>query len=254
MSLVAWFPLTGDLTNHGAYPHDLVGTPKAWVDGKIGKCPYFESDVHNVLYNTTKDYYYTDNFSYCAWVKPKHSEVSNTQWAFTCGRADYSTYGYGIQITDGRIALWYGNAFRSMSAKTDMSTWYHVCCVVRNKVAYVYINGEYHSSFTPSILPTYSDANGIGIGSFWYLDKLYPYQGYINDLRIYDHALSLKEIKEIYKGLIVHYNFNNASNNTTPTVAYDSSGYNNTAEMDNITIFKNLSKGNTPPPLRLLFI
>lgn len=250
MSLVAWYPLTGDGTNHGAYPHDLIGTPKAWADGKIGKCPYFENNLSNILYNTTKDYYYTDNFSYCAWVKPMYFTGNGSEWAFTCGRADYSTYGYGIQIVDGYIRLWYGLGYCAVPVKTDMSTWYHVCCVVRNKVGYVYLNGEYYSSFTPSVLPSYGagDVNGIGIGAFWYAGKLYPYQGYINDLRIYDHSLSLKEIKEIYKGLIVHYTFNDIDDNTTPTIAYDSSGYNNTAEMANITIFKNLSKGSTPPP------
>lgn len=258
MSLVAWYPLTGDGTNHGAYPHDLEGSPIDWVDGKIGKCAFFDYNHGNVLYNTTKDYNYTDNFSFCVWIKPKYFSDNRAEWAFTVGRADYSTFGYGIRIIDGYVYAHYGNGEISFPAKTDNSTWYHLCTVIKNKSAYIYVNGEFWRSFTPSAIPSYSDAdaNGIGIGCFWYGENyhIYPYNGCLNDLRIYDHCLSLKEIKEIYKGLIVHYNFNDFSNNTTPTVAYDSSGYNNTAEMANITIFKNLSKGSTPPPPHLLFI
>ena len=55
----------------------------------------------------------------------------------------------------------------------------------------------------------YSESNGyINIGRFCYgssNSKLYPYQGYLNDFRYYDECLSPKQIKEISKGLLLHY-------------------------------------------------
>jgi len=48
--------------------------------------------------------------------------------------------------------------------------------------------------------------------------------GCLNDVRIYDHALSDKEVEEISKGLILHYKLDNIFDNKN---IYDSSGYNN---------------------------
>jgi hypothetical protein len=45
----------------------------------------------------------------------------------------------------------------------------------------------------------------------------------LNDVRIYDHALSKKEIEEIYKALALHYKLDNTINN----IIYDCSGYHN---------------------------
>lgn len=50
---------------------------------------------------------------------------------------------------------------------------------------------------------------------------------YYNDIRIYNHALSAKEVKEISKGLILHYNF---EDNCQQLVnAYDEPTFNTSA-------------------------
>jgi hypothetical protein len=50
------------------------------------------------------------------------------------------------------------------------------------------------------------------------------FQGKLNDFRIYDHALSTKEIKEISRGLILHYKLN-ALNDPPINNIVDCSGY-----------------------------
>ena len=72
-----------------------------------------------------------------------------------------------------------------------------------------YKDGILYTTTSTISLPTYSDGNGLGIGCFhYYYGNIYPYYGSLNDFRIYDHCLSPKEVKEIAKGLVLHYPLN----------------------------------------------
>lgn len=75
----------------------------------------------------------------------------------------------------------------------------------------VYKDGILDSTNSTATLPTYSDGNGFGLGCIHYTGgNIFPFYGSLNDFRIYDHCLSAKEVKEISKGLCLHYQLNSS--------------------------------------------
>jgi len=96
-----------------------------------------------------------------------------------------------------------------------LNTWYHVVLTSGNGAMRAYVNGELigdsYAAFTPNSL----EQNWICIGNGTYTN-VFNFYGQMNDVRIYDHCLSAKEVHEIAKGLILHYklddNYNSATN------------------------------------------
>lgn len=186
----------------------MSGAPNSWVNGKLGKAAHFEGNTANVIYCNTTEFNYTDNFSVALWVKPNYTGTA-AQYLFTVGRADYGGYGYGLQVADAtKLTFRFGNTYKQVVCNTG--EWHHFVMYVTDSRLYVYKDGELQNgNGTATTLPTYSDGNGLGIGCFHYSYNIYPGYGDICDFRIYDHALSPREVKEISKGLVCHYTLNN---------------------------------------------
>lgn len=86
----------------------------------------------------------------------------------------------------------------------------------------VYRNGEQYSKDTVSGLATMNMNNAGGAN----IRNSIDYQ-HTNDIRIYDHALSVKEVRDLSKALVMHYDFEDASinanlYNTTSSISSNS--------------------------------
>ena len=101
-----------------------------------------------------------------------------------------------------------GSSSSRVNSNTSLSlnTWYHIACTYDGAKLRIYINGVEDNSASTSLTPNYSSAN-LYIGS-WSGDN-YNLKGCLNDVRVYDHCLSAKEVKEISKGLLCHYKLDN---------------------------------------------
>jgi hypothetical protein len=88
------------------------------------------------------------------------------------------------------------------------------------------------SSTTTTSTPTVASTTNFTIGNSQTSSTVAsgnPLNGYLNDVRVYDHALSIAEIKEISKGLVCHYKLDAPSSisNLARNVSYNV--YNNYA-------------------------
>lgn len=225
MSLRVWLPLTGDLRNNGLSTTTITNNGAVVNDnGKIGKCYSFATSAYllgtqNFLTNSTSDW------TFCCWMKL--NATTQGQCLFSC-RTVVNTTGIAIFYYGSQWLIDDGGRWQFTPTNTIVAnTWYHICVVRRRGVGvYLYVNGSLDSSTTETHAPISVCTTHYAIGSSQTSSTAAsgnPLNGYLNDVRIYDHALSVKEIKEISKGLVCHYTFR-STQSTFSSVLYDSSG------------------------------
>lgn len=234
MSLVAWYPLNNtnndiNCINKGLDGINLntMGTIN-YDNGKIGTAPIFNGDSSKCFYRDS--FLYEKDFSWSVWFKITGNTGNALQFILSEGR-DYEHFGCNlVYYNDNNLYLYYGMKHPNILfiSNIELNRWYNIVITYGEPNINVYLNGNLVSS-TQYIKPDYTCAEKFVIGkmSYSYANTSYffPFNGLINDVRVYDHILSVKEIKEISKGLVLHYTLN--GDILEDGIIYDSSGYGN---------------------------
>lgn len=209
MSLAVWLPLNGDLTNQGL-SNVTVTNNGATVDnnGKIGKCYSFGSSKRITISQPTN--LSPTQASLSCWV-------NLSSWASSYDSLINLSTGTGWN--DTRLAFVRNNTANRicfciangstyntvvMTSDLPLNTWTHLTGTFDGNTIKIYVNGILNNSRTTTFNSiVYSNAV-LNIGS-WSNGNNYPINGKLNDVRLYDHCLSAKEVKELAKGLVLHY-------------------------------------------------
>lgn len=184
--------------NHG------VNNGVTWANGKIGQAGSFNGIDRSVTISNISN---PTTFSISAWIY--RTEANREQHI-----AEFqSTQFYVSSSNKLGTSIW-----SNIAGITTMNinTWYHVCLVRTLSTITLYLNGIQESQTTTI---GGNPGNNFYIGRFHDTGN-YFFNGQINDVRIYDHALSQKEINDLSKAKILHYTFNKDED-----VVYDGSGY-----------------------------
>lgn len=214
--LLVHFPLNSTTENKGLLNYPVSGSPKSWSSDS-GGCAVFNSDVSNLIYGQEtshtigNDLHLTDNYSWSVWICPSFVLNGNgANYVFTVARADYNTFGYGLQVASStELGVWYGNK-RYVVPYTE-NTWTHVVFTVNNRNIKIYINNVLQlDTVFDGADATFEECSSLGIGCFRYSSgNIYPYTGKIKDFRIYNNPLDENEIYNLYYNLILHYPLSN---------------------------------------------
>lgn len=196
MSLKVWLPLNGNLRNNGISDATITNNgATVETSGKLGPCYYFNGNSYLSLPS------YSDILSICFWIKA--TKTSAVAVAF----ADYkSKLAFGWNANQQLIVSCVDKSIQ-MYASTNFpdNTWVHVAIVYNTNKSDIllYLNGVLQTSRLTTNYFTHTQDNLL-IGRRTATSPSYM-TCYINDFRVYNHRLSLKEIKEIARGLVVHY-------------------------------------------------
>lgn len=204
--LKVWIPGTADFRDNGLNNSSITNTGVTIdANGKIGNCLKFNNTGNLIgrpgpLSNDTNDW------TFACWMKVNTVHTG-------CLFSDRSI------VDNTGIAVFYKNTqwivddgvrwqFTPQNAIAT-NTWYHICVVRKKGIGkYLYINGVLDSSTATTETPTIVTTEAFAIGNSQSAPTTVTgnqFNGYLNDIRVYDHALSPKEIAEIAKGLVVHY-------------------------------------------------
>lgn len=237
MSLIAWYPFNGNINDFSGNNNNLNITPIFSSDGKIGECIHLSDTIITPI--TPDLWNFGDgSVSFCGWFRLNEQDIltklatlsyTDIRYVPTGNLLGFNSYG-GFSLSWSCIYTQATNSWSNIAVKgyirssipTNNSTsskhvpydeWVHYACIYNkdtNKLG-LYINGNLFSEITTDnfdysnfthrnfmINNDYVDG-GNGPGSS------IPIK--LNDIRLYNHALSLKELKEIYKTKILHYTF-----------------------------------------------
>lgn len=215
MSLQVWLPLNGSLENQGLKKYNLSmfrGTEVYNNNGKIGKCFYANGANTIKILNIIPDFYNYTSYSLCAWF---YIEAQNTAHS---GSAIISGGNWNYQVLNLAVSDWSSDHYtrlrvsntnwtKTYSYNFSLNTWYHVVVSSDGNKTYAYVNGQLIGNTIAGFLPTSISGDDICIGGATYNGNM-QFFGRINDVRIYDHCLSDKEVEELSKGLVLHYKLN----------------------------------------------
>lgn len=209
MALQVWLPLNGNLNNQGLNCDATIecSSESYATNGKIGKCFNNASniDINIPSLNGSKIW------SVCFWGYVNSSLVTSNWTGIlvmhdnsdslrieTCPKT-YSDGKYCYSVHNNSHCMIMTNTFSNKSGDNYYDKWVHCCLTSDGKTISRYING---------VLKNKATYNGSGaINGIFTLRNNHVIMK--NDFRVYDHCLSVKEIKEISKGLILHYKLDN---------------------------------------------
>ena len=238
MSLKFWLPLTKDLKNQGlssVMPTQTSGFTKITV-GKLGGCYKFTS-VFDTLLPLSEWDWTTQSVSFGCWAKisktelsalvevPSYSSTYSTMGGTLLGRDSYGGIAIRWQTnniyTDSALNKLYvythirntsSGSNQTSSQEVPFDTWFHIMTVIDrdNSQIKLYLNGELVKSIALTVTGTFATGTFRIAEATWHSGNGNSSSGcwQLNDVRVYDHALSSLEVKEISKGLVLHYSLN----------------------------------------------
>jgi len=194
-NLVAWYRFDGDASDSSG--HDLHGTEMGnptYEAGVFGQAISLDGDGDYVDCGAPPEFDITDYITFTYWIKVVEFDK---QWNTVLSRGDDSWRSSRASLNNFMEAAVGGTTGEYTYGVTpvDDGEWHHVGWVYDGTMNYLYVDGEVDATeestgqITVSSYPLWIGDNSQATGRYW--------TGLIDDLQIYNRALTQEEVQRI---------------------------------------------------------
>ena len=204
--LIAHWPFSGSANDASGNGHHgvLMGGPTLTTDR-------FRQSGSAYLFDGTND---RIRIPHHADLNPG-SEFTISTWFLTCTRSTSQTgildkdadgtlrNGYSLYVEDGattgRVVAGHGNVgVSNYGGRVANGGWHHAVFVITTDSAYLYVDGSLIDDRDITLQDHSSNANDLYIGWIDYIPFTSYFAGKIDDIRLYNRALSASEVSLLY--------------------------------------------------------
>jgi hypothetical protein len=197
------------LVNRGSSGSSYTATIPAGVDICLNSIESIEGSgslqLNNLATGATKINYLQlssmtspTSFSVSMWIKPTLNDTNQTFWQYTNG--SYSTTGIYIGSQNNKWNIWVNNMqSNTINFQINDGNWHQLVIIYNNGTTVFYIDTVLLLTITSQIISGAIGNNRIGSASWLTTaESDYTLNGYMDDFRFYNRALSATEISTIY--------------------------------------------------------
>ncbi len=198
---VAWYQAEDNALDSAGSNNGAWGGTAAYASGKVGRAFDFDGASFVSIGNISPPGYYTIS----AWIKPESlpegggMKMIASKWSGAIGGQTYSVY----LDSSGRVGFRYRNPDNDDRQMTrqggPLGQWTHIAAVLGEYQA-IYINGVASNPVYRGDTGAIQHTVNARIGAFNFVWSAYNerFDGQIDDVLIFDRALSAAEIKRLY--------------------------------------------------------
>jgi len=186
------------MNNHGTVNGADLTTNRF---GDLNSAYYFNGTSDNIRVPVSASLNFTDAITVSFWMNPAELYSSRESYPISHGNWENRWKVSIIEGNDKRIRWTVkttaGIKDLDSKVKAAINTWYHVVALYDGSNFEIFVNGalDNHTSFSGTIMTTNID---LMIGQTVPNVSQYNFKGVIDDVRIYDYALSTEEIAQLY--------------------------------------------------------
>ena len=201
--LIAHYPLNGDARDY--FGNNGVETNVTYTAGKIGQAAEFNGTNNSFIdCGNPEQFQLVSSVSLSCWVKT----TSTSAWDRIISKGYDNSWFLGMWSTNG-TARFRVDSSTGIIGQLESSVqiidgvWHHITGTYDGSMLKLYIDGILDNQVSGSGVLNRPSSN-FWIGGVDYTSNSL-FDGLIDDVRIYDHALSEKEVSDLAKGLVVNH-------------------------------------------------